>query len=262
MQDRNFDSLADKLAHNIYGTMKGVIREAIIWDELKKILAQLPPKSLNVLDAGGGEGRIATQLARMGHQVTLCDISAEMIARATLRASEHGVSHRVQCKQVSAEAIGEHLNQPMDLILCHAVLEWVAHPLALLQQLFRLLLPGGALSLMFYNRHGLVLRNLILGNFGWLRAGMQKRKKRSLSPDYPRDPEEVQRWLQACGFTLQSRVGIRVFNDYMLQSAQASDNMADILEMERRFAAVEPYLQLARYIHVTANKPAGEKHGA
>ena len=43
MQDRNFDDLADKFSQNIYGTTKGKIRQAILWDELEKILPELFP---------------------------------------------------------------------------------------------------------------------------------------------------------------------------------------------------------------------------
>ena len=53
MQDRNFDDLADKFSQNIYGTRKGLVRQAILWDELDALLPTLPDGPLNILDAGG-----------------------------------------------------------------------------------------------------------------------------------------------------------------------------------------------------------------
>ncbi len=143
----------------------------------------------------------AVWLAQLGHQVMLCDLSGEMIQRRAAHAhSAKGVSDNMHFKQISAQQVGEHLEKPVDLILFHAVLEWVADPLAVLQALWHTLKPGGALSLMFYNANGLTFRTLTLGNFGYLRAqDANKRKKRTLSPDYPRDPDDVQRWLTQCG---------------------------------------------------------------
>ncbi len=66
MQDRNFDDLADKFSQNIYGTTKGKIRQAILWDELEKILPGLSPHPLSVLDAGGGVGQVSSGLCCAG----------------------------------------------------------------------------------------------------------------------------------------------------------------------------------------------------
>ena len=100
MQDRNFDDIAEKFSRNIYGTTKGQLRQAILWQDLEPLLAQLGPGPLRVLDAGGGEGQTAIKVAQLGHHVTLCDLSAEMVARARQAAADKGVidnMHFVQC---------------------------------------------------------------------------------------------------------------------------------------------------------------------
>ena len=91
MQDRNFDDIAEKFARNIYGTTKGKIRQAVVWQDLTGLLAQLPQRPLRILDAGGGEGHMACQLAELGHQVLLCDLSGEMIQRAAQLADRKSV---------------------------------------------------------------------------------------------------------------------------------------------------------------------------
>ncbi len=144
MQDRNFDDLADKFSQNIYGTTKGRVRQAIVWDELEALLPSLTSSSpsLNVLDAGGGIGQISSGLAARGHQILLCDLSGEMLRRAQENADALGVSHNMQFKQISAQQVGEHLDKPVDLVLFHAVLEWVAEPETVLKALFDTLRPG------------------------------------------------------------------------------------------------------------------------
>ncbi len=67
--------IAEKFSRNIYGTTKGQLRQAILWQDLDRVLAERAAK-LRVLDAGGGEGQTAIKMAERGHQVILCDLSA------------------------------------------------------------------------------------------------------------------------------------------------------------------------------------------
>ena len=60
VKDRNFDDITHKFAKNIYGTTKGKIREAVVWQDIQSILSRYPDKQkLTILDAGGGQGQIA-----------------------------------------------------------------------------------------------------------------------------------------------------------------------------------------------------------
>ncbi len=254
MQDRNFDDIADKFARNIYGTTKGQIRQAVVWQDLQRLLNRLPDRPLYILDAGGGEGRMACQLAALGHRLLLCDLSAGMIERARQVAQEQSVSANMQFVQCAAQDIAPHLERPADLILLHAVLEWVADPRELLQRLHDCLAPGGALSLMFYNKHGLIMRNMILGNINIVAAGMPKRKKRSLVPDHPCDPAQVYGWLTDMGMTLGGKSGVRVFHDYLQNKQQQQDDFPALLAMEQRYCRQEPFIGMGRYIHVMAHK--------
>ena len=255
MQDRNFDDIADKFARNIYGTTKGRIRQAVLWQDLETLLATLPQRPLRILDAGGGQGQIACQLAVRGHQVILCDISEQMLARAAQHAAEQGVSARMELVQSPAQEMHHHLAAPVDLVLFHAVLEWVAEPQAVLAALEKCLAPGGALSLMFYNYNGLLMLNTLVGNMEYVKRGMPKRKRRSLSPDHPLDPVQVYDWLAQLGLTISGKTGVRVFHDYLRDKSQQEGAFDDLLALEQRYCRQEPFVSLGRYIHVMAYKP-------
>ena len=252
---RNFDDIAEKFARNIYGTTKGKIREAVLWQDLTVLLAELPPRPLRILDAGGGEGKMACELAALGHQVLLCDLSGEMIQRAREAAQAKGVSHNMQFVQSAVQDIAQHLTEPVDLILFHAVLEWVAQPQEALAALHACLAPGGALSLMFFNHHGLLMRHMVVGNFEYVNEGMPVKNKRSLAPDYPLIPADVYRWLEQMGMTIRGKTGVRVFHDYLKNKQQQTEAFADLLALEQRYCRQEPFVSLGRYIHVMAHKP-------
>ncbi len=255
MQDRNFDDIAEKFSRNIYGTTKGLLRQAILWQDLDILLAEMNDGPLHVLDAGGGEGQTAIRMAQLGHHVTLCDVSQEMLKRAQAAAEEKGVSGNMHFVHCPVQDIAQHLASPVDLILFHAVLEWVADPVAVLQTLWTVLRSGGALSLMFYNADGLLMHNMVAGNFDYVQVGMPKRKKRTLSPDYPRTPAEVYRWLEQIGWHITGKTGVRVFHDYLRDKTQQQRSFEMLLELETRYCRQEPYISLGRYIHVTARKP-------
>ncbi|MWP49527.1 MULTISPECIES: methyltransferase domain-containing protein [unclassified Gilliamella] len=250
-QDRNFDDISNKFAQNIYGTTKGKIREAIVWQELEKILATYPTnKPITILDAGGGQGQIACRLAKLGHQVTLCDISEQMLELAKQKALAENLT--INCLCCSIQHLDSLINQQFDLVICHAVLEWVADPIKLINSLKNHLKPDGYLSLMFYNYHALLFKTVTLGNFGYTQAGLAKRKKKTLSPDYPRDPNDVYQWLIQANFTILQKTGIRIFHDYLTNKSKAETHFEQLLELEQKYCQTEPYLHLARYILVTA----------
>ena len=52
MQDRNFDDIAEKFSRNIYGTTKGQLRQAILWQDLDRVLAEMGPQKLRVVEKG------------------------------------------------------------------------------------------------------------------------------------------------------------------------------------------------------------------
>lgn len=105
-----------------------------LWQDLDKLLAEFGDRPLRVLDAGGGEGQTAILMAQRGHHVTLCDLSAEMVARAGRAAEEKGVSDNMHFIHCAAQDIPQHLETQVDLILFHAVLEWIAEPQAMLKR--------------------------------------------------------------------------------------------------------------------------------
>ncbi len=51
-----------------------------------------PPSGAKLLDLGAGPGTMSIEFARMGYDVTACDISETAIATAKMRAKENGVA--------------------------------------------------------------------------------------------------------------------------------------------------------------------------
>lgn len=253
-QDRNFDDLADQFASRVYGGAKGRIRLHLLERDLREGLPGLyDPASprLNILDAGGGEGQFSRGLAHLGHRVHLYDLSAEMVRRAQVAVEAEGLTNQMTCRQGAVQDLPP---DTYDLVLFHAVLEWVADPAAVLQQVMARVKEGGTLSVMFYNRHSTIFRSVLRGFLQKVLSGDIRGKGKGLTPISPLEPDEVLGWLQQAGFNVQVRTGIRVFHDYLHHDVRGKVDEQMLLALETEYSRREPYRSLARYYHVVAHK--------
>jgi len=256
-EDRNFDDIAHKFAKNIYGSDKGEIRQVIVWEDLTQMLTNFDQSEapLHVLDAGGGLAQMSQKIAKLGHRVTLCDLSSEMLNLAKQDIANHGLLDQYRLVHSPVQKIQEHLSEPVDVLMFHAVMEWLADPKPALENLLEQVKPGGMASIMFYNYHGLVYKNAVCGNIPHVLEGMPHRKRFKLQPQTGLLPTEVYQWIEGAGFEIQGKSGIRCFSDYIGNVKNMGEyQYDDVLALERKFCRQEPYLSLGRYIHVWAKK--------
>ncbi len=254
-QDRNFDDLSQRFARNIYGSAKGEIRLAIVWQHLLKALPQInADRHLRILDAGCGFGQMGLRLADLGHTLVLNDLSENMLSVAREQFSQQQPQANVDFLHLPVQALSVDELGQFDLVLFHAVLEWLAQPKQTLKKLLGLIKPGGHLSLMFYNRDALVFRNLIRGNWRKVESGVLQGEEGGLTPYHPLSLQEVEGWLQEWRMPVLSHAGVRVIYDYMEKRLRDSRPLEETVRVEMEYACQEPYLHLGRYLHVVTEK--------
>ena len=260
-QDRNFDGLADRFKRKIYGGLKGDIRIAILQRDLAAHIFSLNPATpLRILDAGGGQGQFSLGLAALGHHVTLCDISSDMLGLAAEEVVIRGLEERVEIRHESIQSLAKSVADPdstvlpYDLVLCHAVIEWVMDPELLLKNLCALVIPDGHLSLTFYNENGVKMKSLLRGNFNRILQQDYAGFPGSLTPTQPLAPDKVYTWFEGLPFEILCKSGIRCFHDYILDPIVQQHSPEALLALELQISQQEPFLSLARYIHVLSKK--------
>ena len=108
---------------------------------------------------------MAVRLASLGHSVVLCDVSEEMLAKAAVRAAGAGVTDAIDICHLPIQGYANISEEKFDLVLCHAVLEWLDDPKSAVRDLARLVKRGGHLSVMSYNRFASLLKRTLAGHF-------------------------------------------------------------------------------------------------
>ncbi len=250
--DKNFDRYAARMRTNIYGSLKGKIRLEILLNDLSVFLKN-DQNLLKILDAGCGGGQCSSVLARQGgHHITLCDISENMLKDAKTIFSGEGLKADFIHSSIQDHAIEN--SSKYDVILCHAVLEWVEDPLGMLHHLKNMLKPGGHLSLMFFNLNGIIFKTVLRGNVYRQDEEFKFGQTKSLTPTNPLNPETVYQWLRDLNFKTIEKSGIRIFYDHLDRATREKVTESQVLECEASFSKSEPFLSMARYVHVLCQK--------
>jgi ubiquinone/menaquinone biosynthesis C-methylase UbiE len=106
----------------------------------RQIAQKLPPNS-GVLEVAPGPGYFCIELAKLGdYSITALDISHTFVDIANQKASEAGV--RVDFRQGNVSSMS-FANDSFDFLLCRAAFKNFGQPVLALQEMCRVLKPGG-----------------------------------------------------------------------------------------------------------------------
>ncbi|MGY1813185.1 class I SAM-dependent methyltransferase [Blastococcus sp. SYSU D00820] len=232
-------------------------RTAAVWAALDPVVRAGAP--LTVLDVGGGSGILAVPLARLGHDVTVVDPSADALATLARRAATEGVGERVRGVQGDGDLLHE-LPVPADggydLVLCHSVLEVVDDPAVTLGEMARTLRAGGTLSVLTANRAGAVLARALGGHPVEALALLEDRDP---APGRARParrrfgPEDLLALVRDAGLEPGPWRGVSVVADLLDAASGASPDAVRRLELA--LAGTSPYRDVATGLHLLATRP-------
>lgn len=245
-----FNNLSQKFTRNIYDSFKGKLRLAILERDFDALNMHDSP--LRILDIGAGQGQFSEILAKKGHLVTLVEPAIEMLTLAQERFQSQNLT--AEFYHCFLEDIAALQLPKFDLIICHAMLEWLPDPHMFFETISPFLTVNGKLSLLFYNREGLIYHNLVRGNFHYIDRGNFKGEAGGLTPISPIDPIDLENYIEADGYTILKKSGIRTYYDFMNKEARNRISEEDHLKMELKYSERVDYLPHARYLHWLLHK--------
>lgn len=247
-QDRSFNDIADKFQKNIYGSTKGRLRHELLLNHLESNI-DLHASPIRVLDAGGGTGMMTETLLEFGHKVTLTDISDEALNVANERLKTFS-----SFDMLNTDILSLKDDKQYDLVICHAVLEWVKNPQEVLVKLTNLVKPNGILSVSFFNRDAQLFGNMCYGNFDYVEQGMQVKNRVRLTPNNPLKPIDVLAEFNTLPLQIKHKAGIRCFHDYLRDLDKQEKHYEQLKKLELKYGSDEPYLWLGKYFQIIAQK--------
>jgi S-adenosylmethionine-dependent methyltransferase len=236
------------------GTLRQVVRQELVSRQLAAHLPGRPP--LRVLDVGCGQGTQMLRLAQAGHEVTGLDSSPTLLREL---GQALGDDVRVRTVQDDVRNLASLFAAgSFDVVLCHGVLMYFADPEPVLDDLARLVAPGGLLSLLVRNGDALAMRPGLLGDWDTTRRafesssydnriGVQARADRI---------EDVTTSLAERRMTVRAWYGVRVFTDTAASDAvvPGEPELTALLACEERAGATDPYRRVAALTHVIAQR--------
>jgi arsenite methyltransferase len=166
-----------------------------------------------LLDVGTGDGLIgfaALDRVGPGGQVIFSDISADLLAECRRRAVADGLLDRCRFVQAGADDLRGIPDQSVDVVTTRSVLIYVAAKRAAFAEFFRVLRPGGRLSIFEpINRFAVAEMGAVLFGLDMAAVADLAAKVRSVYFSVPtdRDPmlnfdeRDLLRWARAVGFT-------------------------------------------------------------
>jgi len=218
---------------------------------------------LQVLDVGGGDGRDALPLARLGHTVTVMDYVPEMLAEAERRAAEAGVGDRIATRLVDLAAGTLPVAAgAFDVVLCHNVIQYLADPQPVLAACAAALRPAGCFSLLVPNPASEALRlALQQHDLPGALAALDSTTHRNIlfgAEVRLHDLPALFAMLEAAGFDVVDYYGVRCVNDYMGDDARkfSTEGFEQLLALEQAMGRRSPYRDIARLWQILARRPA------
>lgn len=242
------------------------LRTAVVWEVLKEALDRRAKATgrdvLDVLDTGGGTGKFAVPVARLGHRVTVVDPSPNALFGLERRVSEAGVADLVRGVQGDAQGLLDVVERDAyDVVLCHGVLEYVDDPAEGVANAVAALRPGGVLSLLGAGLGGAVLARALAGHFTEARTALTDPAGRWGSGDpVPRrfTAEQLSRLVGEAGLEVGAVHGVRIFADLVPGVLVDTEPGAveALLRLEEAAAELPAFHAVATQLHVLGEKPA------
>ena len=237
----------------------GRMRYSVAWHVLTR---HLPPgDALAVVDVGGGDGREAIGLARLGHRVTIVDLSEGMLALAADAADAAGVGDAITCVVGSADSLRGMADGSADLVLCHFVLGYVADPERVVSELARVLRSGGRCSLIAANPASDVLATAVRElDFERAEALVGATTQRAATFDHDVSAitaGDAEAMCARAGLRVLGRFGGRIAIDLVRDDAVKRDPaaFAALERLEHRLSGLDPYRDIGRFWQVIAELP-------
>jgi S-adenosylmethionine-dependent methyltransferase len=177
-----------------------------------------------------------------------------MVERARERLHQHLVDGRVTLIHAALEDFVRDKTAGYDLVLAHALLEWLPDPWRGLEQLLTLVRPGGWLSLAVYNTAGRRVRQITRGEVAALRNPLRPGGSR-LAPLHSFGVDELDNFLSKVGCERLLFAGLRTVSDYLPAPKRETLSLDELNALDEQYRLLSPFREMSTYLHMLWKVP-------
>ena len=209
-------------------------------------------KRLRILDFGSGLGMTANYFAKW-HDVTAIEPNTGMIDSGYRQNPYMQICGGIEILETFDKAA-------FDIVFCHNVLEYIQDKAPVIAELFRVLKPGGTLSLIKHNRIGKVFANAVFQSNPKKAISLLDNnandKNNYLGTQYIYSNEDVKKWMDKIGGQIKKVLGIRTFWALGQDNAvkYTEEWYQNMLALESAVAEVDEYRNVAYFHHLLIEK--------
>jgi len=246
-----FDSWTDVFQEKVYGY--------VTWEHLKKFI----PKDRNslILDAGGGTGRWAIPLAKMGYSVTLCDISEGMLKQAKKNIDKEKLSDKITLKEEDLTDLS-FPDQTFDFVLCEDGPISISDSQKVVRELGRVLKKDGKMWACVVGRYPLALAMAETNSEEALKLStgeLSYTSYKGIENSRVFSPKELQSLFQENGIEVIKLLGNRIVPPLLSSEIQLMKDFDDkffseIRDLELHLSEEPSLLGLAEYLQIVGKK--------
>ncbi len=233
----------------------------LTWDNILRYL----PKNRNakVLDAGGGTGRWTLEIARLGYNVVLTDISQKMLDIARVKVERENLEDRVTIMKQDIRNMEDLQDSNFDLIMAEGdPLGYCDSPKRAVEEFNRVLKPGRHAIASVDNRISGLRQHFTKGEFGRARELLRTGKTRFENPKvgmafdiHAFYPEELRSLFQMSGFEVMRLFGkIPIPWIWIEKLVSSKKGYDEVLKAQIEFSDVEGLFPLSGHLGIVGKK--------
>jgi ubiquinone/menaquinone biosynthesis C-methylase UbiE len=231
------------------------IYDRVTWE--KTIQPYLPAdRTAQILDAGGGTAKWTIPLAEAGYNVTLTDISKNMLTVARAKIAQAGLIDRVRVEVADVTQMAVFEDASFDFVLCEGdPLSYCTNPPQGIEELVRVAKVGGTIVASVDNLYSRVFWHLRRQSFQEALGLFEDQWVTGNFPVYFFTPSELQRRFDDAGCEMITMVGKNLFSRYWSEDRlKDAETFQEVVALELEHSENPHLLGYAGHIAIVCRK--------
>jgi ubiquinone/menaquinone biosynthesis C-methylase UbiE len=214
-----------------------------------------------ILDVGGGTGKWAIKLAKIGYKIVCGDISDQMLEKAKSKVKAENLENKIEFRFLDVRTMPEMKNNSFDMVLALGdVISYALDDEESVKELYRVCKPGGYCVASVDNKFVFLINEIKGERWDTIRPLLQT----GISDYFPAHPtkvylpDELKMLFTQVGFSVEQIAGKPILLTLMpkkIRRRKLENQYELLLDLEKQFGKSPYLLGTGGHLQITAKKP-------